>query len=162
MDQPPIPPPPRLSPTSLDASLGWLCVGVLSAVAIASALWAMILLPPSDPFLYPEALPRIGESLLLAGPGLFFITLYAGRAARSRIGALIPALLWLAVVVTASAGRPEGDSAYLLASYQGLLFAPLGMVAAALGISRSAKRPWPRAVPRAALVLPADDPVGSV
>lgn len=147
---------------SFDEVLGWVCVGVLSVLAITSALWAMILLPPSDPFLHPQALPRIGESLLLAGPGLFFITLYAGRAARSRIGALIPALMWLAVVVTASAGRPEGDSAYLLASYQGLLFAPLGMVAAALGITQSAKRPWPAAVPRSALALPADDQVGSV
>lgn len=153
MENQPAPPAPR----RFEAGLGWLCVGVLGALAVASALWSLILLPPpsADTLVpHPSQLPRLGESLLLAGPALFYITLYAGRAARSRIGALIPALFWFIVVVAVSAGRPEGDTAYLLASFQGLLLAPLGMVAAALGISRSAHRPWPLAVRRPAPVIP--------
>ena len=121
-------------------ALGWLCVGVLGALAVASALWAVVLLPP---LVAPVLLPRIAESLLLAGPGLYFITGYAGRASNSRLGAVIPALLWVATVIGISAGRPEGDNAYLLATYQGLLLAPLGISAAALGLVGAYRHPWP-------------------
>lgn len=112
------------------------------------------------PLVHPTLLPRIAESLLLAGPGLFFITLYAGRASRSRVGSLIPSLAWLAMVIAVSAGRPEGDNAYLLASYQGLLLAPLGMAGAALGLNRAHRRPWPIALTPASLHGSAYDALG--
>jgi hypothetical protein len=76
------------------------------------------------------------------------MTLYAGRAARARVASLIPALLWVVTVFVFVAGRPEGDTAYLLASYQGLLLAPVGMVAAAVGTVRAARHPWPLLVRR--------------
>lgn len=142
MDQPPALSLHRWS----EPALGRWCVGVLTALAVISALWSVVLLPPEpDPtkLLEPTLLARVAESFLLAGPGVFYLALYAGRAARSRAGSLIPPLMWLVTVIVLSLGRPEGDSAYLLASYQGLLLAPLGMVGAALGIARAQRRPWP-------------------
>jgi len=139
MDEPPAPPASRGS----ERALGRLCVGVLAALGAVSALWAVVLLPPLDPVAHPTLLPRVAASLLIAGPGLYYMTLYAGRAASSRIGAILPAAAWLTTVIVLSAGRPEGDSVYLLSSYQGLLLAPLGMVAAALGIAAVRRSPWP-------------------
>lgn len=136
MDEPPAHRGPRVS----DATVGWVCVGVLTLLAALTALWAVVLLPP---IVGPELLPRIAESLLIAGPGVYLLTLYAGRAASSRMGALIPAATWVIVVVVLGAGRPEGDNPYLLSSYQGLLLAPLGMAASALGVVRAQRTPWP-------------------
>lgn len=136
MDQPPALP----ATGRFDKALGWLAVGVLSAVSVLSAVWSVVLLPP---VLHRAVLARLAESLLLAGPGLFFITLYAGRAVRSRWGSAIPGLLWVTTVVLLSAGRREGDNPYLLASYQGLLLAPIGTLAAALGLVGAHRTPWP-------------------
>lgn len=133
--------PPARSPLRLsESALGWLCVAVLTALALASAMWAVVLLPP---VLDPSVLPRLATSFVLAGPGLLFITLYGGRAARSRAGSLIPAFGWLFLVVALATGTPEGDNPYLLASYQGLLLVPVGASAAALGTVRAHRRPWP-------------------
>ncbi|MDQ1708677.1 MAG: hypothetical protein QOG49_62 [Frankiaceae bacterium] len=129
----------RFRPT--DAALGRLAVGVLTALAVVSALWAVVLLPPGIK-INPVLVPRIVESYLLAGPGLFFITLYGGRAARRRAGSILPGAAWLIAVALLSVGRPEGDSPYLFSSYQGLLLWPLGMAVTAAGTIRAHRTPW--------------------
>jgi xanthine/uracil permease len=155
MDEPPAPPRRRGS----DRALGLACVGVLAALAVVCALWSVVLLPP---VVHSSVVARIGASLVLAGPGLYYMTLYAGRAAASRIAAVIPAAAWLVTVVLISAGRPEGDSAYLLSSYQGIVLAPLGMVAAALGVAHAGRRPWPVDGLRQPAPPPAEDHVSSI
>jgi hypothetical protein len=152
MDTPPTPPASRGS----GRALGRLCVGVLAALGAVSALWAVVLLPPLDPVANPTLLPRVAASLLLAGPGLYYMTLYAGRAAGSRLGAIMPAAAWVTAVLVISAGRPEGDSAYLLSSYQGLLLAPLGISAAAMGVARAGRVAWPQTGRRQAFPGSAD------
>ncbi|MEO6714554.1 MAG: DUF6113 family protein [Mycobacteriales bacterium] len=140
---------------SYDRWVGPLTVGVLTALAVVSAVWAVVLMPYSRPDRapHPSLYPRIGASLVIAGPGLFYITLYGGRAVRAKRGSLIPALGWLAVVIIMSAGRPEGDNPYLLATLQGVLLAPFGMCAAAAGTVRAQLRPWPPAVTRRSQAL---------
>lgn len=137
------PPEPPLAQRS-EAGLGWVCVGVLSALAAVVALWTLALLPPLAPSSHPSLLPRLLASLILSGPGMFFVAAYGGRCSGSRLGGFIPGLIWLSVVLVGAVGRPEGDSAYLLASYQGLLLAPFGSLATALGVRRAVRSPWPR------------------
>ncbi len=134
--------PPRPGP--LEQILGWVTVAILAAVAVLAAVFAVVLLPP---VLHLQVLARIAASFALAGPGNYLLALYAGRAARAPRAAAIPALLWLATVVALSAGRPEGDNAYLLHSYQGLALAPVGILGFASGMVRASRHPRP-ATPR--------------
>jgi hypothetical protein len=138
----------------LEQILGWVTVAFLAAVAVLTAFFAVVLLPP---VLHLEVLARLAGSFALAGPGNYLLALYAGRAVRAPRVAAIPAGLWLATVVALSAGRPEGDNAYLLHSYQGLALAPVGILGFATGMVRASRHPWPVTPRRTVPVPPAED-----
>ena len=130
----------RLPLSESDAVIGWLCVGVLSLVAVFTATIAVLWMPP---VFHPAVAVRFAASFALAVPGSYLIALYAVRASGARAGGAVPAVPWVATLLMFLAGRPEGDSAYLLASWQGLLLAPAGLFAFAAGIAIGKRRPWP-------------------
>jgi predicted MFS family arabinose efflux permease len=120
--------------------VGSLTVGVLTGLAVLLALLAAFLQPP---LLHPTLLPRLALAYGLAFVGNLVITLYADRAGPVRLTGLAPALAWLATVGYLASGRPEGDTLYLLQTYQGLLLLPTGMLGAAIGLSRAGRSPRP-------------------
>jgi hypothetical protein len=57
------------------------------------------------------------------------------RLTGSRVAAVLPAVVWLVVVLPASQQRPEGD-VVLIGDWRGLAFLMLGVLAAALAVGR--------------------------
>jgi hypothetical protein len=66
----------------------------------------------------------------------------AGWAMATRLGAVVPALAWLLVVIFLSSRRPEGDLV-ISASAAGYVFLLGGSIAAAVAVARTrSPRPW--------------------
>jgi hypothetical protein len=114
--------------------------GVL--VAVAGAALAVV-----EAFLVPL---RIGSvpvpvCVLMAVVGNAGLARLAGRWTGSVVGAAVPPLLWLLVVIVLSVPRAEGDL-IVPGTLTGLVFLFAGAVAGAYGVGSSIAR-RPRAVP---------------
>jgi hypothetical protein len=120
------------------APLGWGVVAVLVAgwLALVEVFWLPL---------------RIGGLLVplsVAGAvvGNLMLTAAALRLSGSRIVALLPALVWLAVAVAAMIRRPEGDLVITgggAAGIVNLAFLGLGVTAAAFAVGRALAGPRP-------------------
>lgn len=120
------------------APLGWGVVAVLVAgwLALVEVFWLPL---------------RIGGLLVplsVAGAvvGNLMLTAAAHRLSGSRIVALLPALVWLAVAVAAMIRRPEGDLIITGGGATGIVnlaFLGLGVTAAAFGVGRTLAGPRP-------------------
>ena len=103
-------------------------------------------------------------SIVAAVAGNLMLTSAAHRLSGSRVVAVLPAFVWLAVAVSAMIRRPEGDLILVgggAIGVVGLAFLLLGVTAAALGVGRALAGPRRAAVsPRTDGGLPAG-PAGS-
>ncbi len=130
------------------APLGWGVVAVLVAgwLALVEVFWLPL---------------RIGGLLVplsVAGAvvGNLMLTAAAHRLSGSRIVALLPAIVWLAVAVAAMMRQPEGDLIITGGGATGIVnlaFLGLGVTAAAFGVGRTLAGSRP--------VRPAQVPAGS-
>jgi hypothetical protein len=85
-------------------------------------------------------------SVLAAVIGNLLLVREAHRLSGSRLVAVVPALVWLAVAIAASIRRPEGDLVLVgggVAGAIGLAFLLLGVVAAAVAVGRVLTAPRP-------------------
>jgi Family of unknown function (DUF6113) len=125
----PVPPVPDRDPVVLRV-----LAGVLVAVAaVALAVLECFLVPlriGSVPF--PIAVP-------LALAGNILLARLAGRQTGSLVGAAVPPVLWLAVVIVLSLPRAEGDL-IVEGSVTGLVFLFAGAVAGAYGVAAEVGR----------------------
>jgi hypothetical protein len=102
-------------------------------------------------------------SVVAAVVGNLMLVALALRLTGSRLLAVLPALAWVAVTVTAMVRRPEGDLILTGGGALGIVnlaFLLLGVTAAAFAVGRTlaGPRPRPTASPRPA---PAPHPAGS-
>jgi hypothetical protein len=136
--------------------VGWAVaiVAVAAWLALVEVFWLPlrvggILLPLSVP-------AAVAGNLLLVGTAL--------RLTRSRLVAVLPAAVWLVVVVAAMMRRPEGDLVIIgrgaLGSV-GLTFLLAGVLAAAVAVGRALATPRTRPVTPGPDSEPAPDPAGS-
>jgi hypothetical protein len=88
-------------------------------------------------------------SVVAAVVGNLLVVREAYRWSRSRVVAVLPALAWLAVALSATRRRPEGDLLIVgtgALGYVGLAFLLVGVVAAAFAVGRVLAAP--RRAPR--------------
>ena len=104
-------------------------------------------------------------SVVAAVVGNLFLVGLALRLTGSRLVAVLPALAWAGVVVTAMSRRPEGDLVLTGGGALGvvnLAFLVLGMLAAAFAVGRAlGTPPGPSALSPVAPTEPAPQPAGS-
>ena len=87
-------------------------------------------------------------SVLAAAVGNYLLVSGAHRLTGSRVVAVLPALTWLAVALSASSRRPEGDLVAVGTGGLGavtLAFLGLGVVGAAVALGRVLVMPHPQA-----------------
>jgi hypothetical protein len=130
------------------APLGWGVVAVLVSgwLALVEVFWLPL---------------RIGGLLIplsvaSAVVGNLMLTTAAHRLSGSRVVALLPGVVWLAVAIAAMLRRPEGDLVITGGGATGIVnlaFLGLGVTAAAFGVGRALAGPR--------LVRPVQAPVGS-
>ena len=130
------------------APLGWGVIAVLVSgwLALVEVFWLPL---------------RIGGLLIplsVAGAvvGNLMLTTAAHRLSGSRVVALLPGAVWLALAVAAMLRRPEGDLVITGGGATGIVnlaFLGLGVTAAAFGIGRALAGPR--------LVRPVQAPAGS-
>ncbi|HVE97996.1 MAG TPA: DUF6113 family protein [Mycobacteriales bacterium] len=95
-----------------------------------------LLLAVTGAFLVPRApVPGVSVGVVLAVVGNYVVAVRGRRATGSAAAAAVPAVVWLAVVVTLAGGRTEGD-VVLTGSWASLAFIVLGALSAAVGIGR--------------------------
>jgi hypothetical protein len=121
--------------------VGWAVavVGVAAWLALVEVFWLPlrvggILLPLSIP-------AAVVGNLLLVGAAL--------RLTRSRLVAVLPAVVWLVVAVAAMMRRPEGDLVIIgrgALGAVGLAFLLLGVVAAAVAVGQALGTPRTRPI----------------
>ena len=112
-------------------------VGLLAAVVAAwFALVEVLWLP-----LYAGAVPLPLSIPVAVAVNLLLVTL-THRVTGSRVAAVVPALVWLAVVVPATQRRPEGD-VLLTGDWRGLAFLLLGVLGASVAVGRVVGTPPP-------------------
>ena len=138
------------------ARVGWAVAIVVVAawLALVEVFWLPlrvggILLPLSVP-------AAVAGNLLLVGTAL--------RLTRSRLVAVLPAAVWLVVVVAAMMRRPEGDLVIIgrgALGAVGLTFLLAGVLAAAVAVGRALATPRTRPVTPGPDPEPAPDPAGS-
>jgi hypothetical protein len=138
------------------ARVGWAVaiVAVAAWLALVEVFWLPlrvggILLPLSVP-------AAVAGNLLLVGTAL--------RLTRSRLVAVLPAVVWLVVVVAAMMRRPEGDLVIIgrgALGGVGLTFLLVGVLAAAVAVGRALATPRTRRVTPGTDPEPAPDPAGS-
>jgi hypothetical protein len=123
--------------------LGW------AVVAVVAAAWLALV----EVFWLPW---RIGGvpvpiSVLAAVVGNVLLVDGARRLSRSRLVAVLPALVWLGIALAASMRRPEGDlllpGGDAVTSTLNLGFLLLGVVAAAFAVGRALGTPAARVTP---------------
>lgn len=122
------------------ALLGWavLAVAVAGWLALVEVFWLPLRL---GPVLVPVSVLAavVGNLLLVDG---------AYRLSRSRVVAVLPALVWMVVALAASSPRPEGDlvltggtgGAFDGTAAVNLAFLGLGVCAAAFAVGRVLSR----------------------
>jgi hypothetical protein len=135
------------------SALGWGIAAVLVSgwLALVEVFWLPL---------------RIGGllvplSIVAAVAGNLLLTTAAHRLSGSRVVAVLPALVWLTVAVSAMIRRPEGDLVLTGGGATGvvnLAFLLLGVTAAAFGVGRALA--GPRRVPVSDRTDPSD-PAGS-
>ena len=111
--------------------LGW------AVLAVVVACWLTLV----EIFWLPL---RIGAvlvpvSVVAAVAGNLMLVAGAHRVSRSRVVAVLPAVVWIVLVLLASQQRPEGDLLIIgggAAGYVNLAFLGCGVVAAAFAVSR--------------------------
>jgi hypothetical protein len=113
------------------ALAGWAVLAVVLAgwLAVVEVFW----LP-----LRAGSVP-LPVSVLAAVAGNLLLVSSAHRRSRSRVVAVLPAVVWLVVAVAASMRRPEGDLLLTGGGVSGgvnLAFLLLGVVSAALAVGR--------------------------
>lgn len=111
-------------------------------LTVELAVWGSFLVA-ARPF--GHALPL---AALVATVGNVALGLAGGRVLGRRLGAVIPAVLWLGIALTLGSARPEGD-VVVTESFRGLAFLFAGTVAAAAPVALSGVRHAPRATPGA-------------
>ena len=97
-------------------------------------------------------------SVLAAVVGNLLLITGAHRLSGSRMVAVVPAVVWLAVAVAASIRRPEGDLVLIGGGAAGavnLAFLLLGVLAAAVAVGRVLTPPRRRITPREEAPAPA-------
>jgi hypothetical protein len=136
--------------------VGWAVAIVVVAawLALVEVFWLPlrvggILLPLSVP-------AAVAGNLLLVGTAL--------RLTRSRLVAVLPAVVWLVVVGAAMTRRPEGDLVIIgrgALGGVGLTFLLVGVLAAAVAVGRALATPRTRPVTPGTDPEPAPDPADS-
>jgi hypothetical protein len=119
--------------------LGWALAAVVVAgwLALVEVFWL-----PLRIGLIPVPL-----SVVAAVAGNLLLVSLAHRWSRSRVVAVLPAVVWVLVALAASMPRPEGDLLIIgggRAGYVNLAFLLLGVVAAALAVGQVFSRPGRR------------------
>ena len=117
--------------TRIAARAGWAVLAVVAAawLALVEVFW----LP-----LRAGAVP-VPLSVLAAVAGNLLLVGLAHRLSGSRLVAVLPALVWLAVALAATVRRPEGDLVLIgtgVTGAVGLAFLLCGVVAAAFAVGR--------------------------
>ncbi|MBA2389837.1 MAG: hypothetical protein H0V67_06225 [Geodermatophilaceae bacterium] len=109
-------------------------IGVLSGLLVTLAAVELAIL---ECFLLPLRIGSVAAPLSIPAAVLGNLALpaLAYRLTGSRAAALLPVLVWFAVVVTASVPRPEGD-VIVTGTVQGMAFLILGAIAGAISIGR--------------------------
>jgi hypothetical protein len=111
---------------------GVLAVVVAAWFAVLEVLWLPLRI---GGFPVPLSIPvAVAVNLLLVTS--------AHRLTGSRLAAVLPAVVWLAVVLPASQQRPEGDL-LVLGDWRGLVFLLFGVLAAAVALGRVLGTPRP-------------------
>ena len=113
------------------ALLGWglLAVAVAAWLSIVEVLWL--------PLRVGGVLVPVSVAAAVVG-NLVLVNL-AHRVSRSRVVALLPAVVWLVIALAASQRRPEGDLLLLGGGTAGavnLAFLLLGVLSAAFAVAR--------------------------
>jgi hypothetical protein len=127
------------------ALVGWGVVAVVvpAFLALVEVLWLPLRVGPVP----------LPVSVVAAVVGNPLLVVLAHRLSRSTLVAVLPAVVWLLVVVRASVPRPEGDLLLIGSGTLGVLtlvFLGLGLVSAAAAVGRvlgAAARDRRRAVP---------------
>jgi hypothetical protein len=127
------------------ALLGWALLAVVVScwLALVEILWlplriGAVLVPVS-------VAAAVGGNLLLVA--------LAHRLSRSRVVAVLPAVVWMVLALGASQRRPEGDLLIIgggASGYVNLAFLLLGVVAAAFAVARVLAAPRRRRPPATA------------
>lgn len=118
----------------------WVRFGLVVVLAVELAVWEAFLVA-ARPLGWP-----LPVAALLAVVGNVGLGTAGARALRSRWGAVVPGILWLAIALTLGSGRTEGDR-IVPDTLRGLAFLLLGTLAAA-GVAGSAgAKPTPRTTP---------------
>jgi hypothetical protein len=132
---------PAETPTRAEAFISGGAYGVLAvggaALGVAGSFWQDVDLGP---------VPLLAIFFVLLNFGAFRL---AGWAMGTRLGAVVPAVGWLVVVIFMSSKRPEGDLV-ISGSAAGYVFLLGGAIAAVVAIARSRPtRNWiiPASVP---------------
>lgn len=92
-----------------------------------------VVLAVLESFLHPVRLFGIPVGVILAVLVNLAVAQLVGRAARSRLLALIPGAAWLLVVIVFAIGRPEGDFV-VAANWIGYGYLIAGAVASIVGV----------------------------
>ena len=134
------------------------CAVAIVAVAAWLALVEVFWLPLRvGGVLLPLSVPAaVAGNLLLVGTAL--------RLTRSRLVAVLPAVVWLVVVGAAMMRRPEGDLVIIgrgALGGVGLTFLLVGVLAAAVAVGRALATPRTRPVTPGTDPEPAPDPADS-
>jgi hypothetical protein len=137
------------------AMAGW------AVLAVAAAAWLALV----EVFWLPL---RVGGvplplSVVMAVAGNLLLVDQALRRSGSRAVAVLPALVWAVVSVTAAIRRPEGDLVITgggAIGVIGLVYLLAGVVAAAFAVGRILARPRP-APPALSVPTAQPDPAGS-
>lgn len=109
---------------------------VVRHAAVAMLTFVAALLAVFGAFLVPVTpLPGLSAGVVLAVIGNYVVVTRARGVTRTAAGAALPALAWLAIVMTLASGRREGD-VILTGSGASLAFIALGALSAALALGR--------------------------
>ena len=111
---------------------GLVAVVVAAWFAVLEVLWLPLRI---GGFAVPVSIPvAVAVNLLLVT--------WTHRLTGSRLAAVLPAVVWLVVVLPASQRRPEGDL-LILGNTRGLVFLLCGVLAAAVALGRVLGTPRP-------------------
>ena len=103
-------------------------LAMLTFVAVLLALFGAFLAAVTP-------VPGLSAGVVIGVVGNYAVITRARRVARTAAGAAVPALAWLAVVMTLASGRREGD-VILTGSGGSLAFIVLGALSAAVALGR--------------------------
>jgi len=105
-------------------------------VAIVLFGFLSFLLSVFGAFFVPyDPVPGVSVGVLVAVVGNYWVAMAGRRVYDGLAGAVLPALIWLAVTLTLASGRAEGD-VVLSNSTASLAFIVLGATSSAVGIGR--------------------------